>query len=74
MKTRLLLLTAFLAISTIAMASDYTKYIKQAQNGDPIAQCIIGFCYTLGDGVKKDNAQATHFKMGCNVYGYGSGS
>ena len=72
MKTRLLLLTAFLAISTMAMASDYTKYIKQAQNGDPIAQCIIGLCYTLGKGVKKDNAQAAYWFRKSAEQGYAS--
>ena len=72
MKTRLLLLTAFLAVATMAMGqSDFAKYLSAAQQGDDAAQCMTGYYYYSGnDGAPQDYAQAVFWYNRAAEQGY----
>ena len=41
-----------------SLESDYEEHFSAAQNGDPVAQYIIGRCYQFGKGVAIDMPQA----------------
>lgn len=90
MKTRLLLLTAFLSVATLAMGQsdniDILVIQEYAKEGSAEAQLLVGYYYYEGKGVTQDYGQAVYwwnkaaeqgkadaqYNLGtCYYYGYG---
>ncbi len=44
---------------------EFEKVRKDADNGDNDALCVLAHCYQIGDGVKKDSAEA--FRLYCKA-------
>lgn len=41
--------------------SSISEYLSSAENGDPIAQVILGLMYSVGDGVPVDDSKAVYW-------------
>lgn len=65
MKTRLLLLTAFLSVATLAMGQsdniDILVIQEYAKEGSAEAQLLVGYYYYEGKGVTQDYGQAVYW-------------
>ena len=66
MKTRLLLLTAFLAVATLAMGqnvsdADLRTIQENAKKGYVDAQYLLGYYYYQGEVIAQDYSQATYW-------------
>ena len=53
-----LLLFVLLAAPGFAAATDFADTKKKAEAGNPMAQWLLGFIYSHGNGVPKDSAEA----------------
>ena len=49
---------AFLAQSAFAYTKEFQRVMKEAKNGDPEAQCYLGFMYVEGKETKKNYQEA----------------
>lgn len=64
MKMRYKLLTTILTANLLCYTveatpeEDFQQYKAKAEQGDSIAQCRVGYCYRVGEGVTKNYAEA----------------
>lgn len=66
-------LTAQIAIiekENLTISEVFDKYLRLAKQGHAVAQCMLGLCYSRGDGVTKDNKKAYDWYKKAAEQGY----